>query len=79
MIRPDFNALARADAHRPDPVDPLGRQGPNEVIVEKDGDVFVARSLTPDVASDGATKEEALANLKEALDLYYQEDSEGIT
>lgn len=40
------------------------------VIFADDG-VFVARCLDVDVASDGPTEQEAVANLKEALELYF--------
>ncbi len=33
---------------------------------------FVAQCLDVDVASQGETEEEALANLKEALELYFE-------
>lgn len=39
------------------------------VVVMPDGDHFVAASFDPDVASQGATVQEALRNLAEALDL----------
>jgi predicted RNase H-like HicB family nuclease len=41
-------------------------------VVQREGDVFVAQCLDVDVASQGASKEEALANLQEALELYVQ-------
>lgn len=40
-------------------------------IQEEDGE-FVARCPNPEVASDGRTPEQALANLREALELYFQ-------
>lgn len=42
-----------------------------QVVPEPDG--FVARCLAPDVASDGDTEAEALAHLREALELYFDE------
>ena len=42
------------------------------VAFSEDG-VYVARCLDVEVASDGMTKKEALANLQEALDLYFEE------
>ncbi|MFA5785617.1 MAG: type II toxin-antitoxin system HicB family antitoxin [Actinomycetota bacterium] len=36
---------------------------------------YVARSLEVEVASQGSTVEEALANLKEALELYFEDAS----
>lgn len=40
-------------------------------VTEEDGG-FVARCLDPDVASDGNTEAAALANLRQALELYYE-------
>lgn len=42
------------------------------VVFHSDG-VFVAQCLCPDLASDGLTEAEAIANLKEALDLYLED------
>ena len=44
------------------------------VVFEDDG-AFVARCLDVDVASEGDTKEEAIANLREALELYFEDDT----
>ena len=41
-------------------------------VVQREGDVFVAQCLDVDVASQGASEQEALANLQEALELYVQ-------
>ena len=41
-------------------------------VVQHEGDVFVAQCLDVDIASQGASEEEALANLQEALELYVQ-------
>ena len=38
----------------------------------REGDWFVSQCLEVDVASQGETEEEALANLKEALELYFE-------
>ena len=43
------------------------------VIVIKDEEWFVARDITTDVASQGKSIDEALSNLKEALELYYED------
>ena len=40
--------------------------------VWREGDWFVSQCLEVDVASQGETEEEALANLKEALELYFE-------
>jgi predicted RNase H-like HicB family nuclease len=41
--------------------------------VWREGDWFVAQCLEVDVASQGKTEEEALANLPEALELHFEE------
>lgn len=41
-------------------------------IVWKEGKLFVAKFVEFELASQGKTKEEALKNLKEALDLYIE-------
>lgn len=38
-----------------------------------DDGVFVARCLDVEVASDGATADEAVANLQEALELFFEQ------
>lgn len=38
------------------------------VVVLPDGDLFVAQSFDPDIASQGQTVQEALRNLADALD-----------
>jgi predicted RNase H-like HicB family nuclease len=40
--------------------------------VWREGDWYVSQCLEMDVASQGATEEEALANLKEALELHFE-------
>lgn len=40
----------------------------------KEGEYYVAQCLNVDVSSFGETKEEALKNLNEALELYFEED-----
>jgi len=44
------------------------------VIVQKEADWYVAKCVDNSVASQGKTIEEALGNLKEALELYYEGD-----
>ena len=41
-------------------------------VVWEEGDYFVAQRLNVNVSSFGDTKEEALTNLQEALDLYFE-------
>ena len=45
---------------------------PFTATVWRDGDWYVSQCLEIDVASQGATEEEALANLKEALELHFE-------
>ena len=42
-------------------------------VVWREGKWFVAQCLEVDVASQGRTKEEALANLREALEFFFEE------
>ena len=42
------------------------------VIIQKEEDWYVSKCLDNNVASQGKTIEEALQNLKEALELYYE-------
>jgi len=44
-------------------------------VYPEDG-IFVARCLDIDVASDGDTEEEALANLREAIELFFERNAE---
>jgi len=43
------------------------------VIVQKDDSWYVAKCIDNSVASQGKSVEEALSNLKEALELYYED------
>lgn len=45
---------------------------PFAASVWREGDWFVAQCLELDVASQGETEAEALTNLKEALELYFE-------
>ena len=45
---------------------------PFAAIVWREGDWYVSQCLEIDVASQGATEKEALENLKEALELYFE-------
>ncbi len=44
------------------------------VIVKKEENWYVAKCLENSVASQGKTIEESLENLKEALELYYEDN-----
>jgi len=46
---------------------------PLKNIVWKEGDFYVAKCLNVEVSSFGDTKDEALKNLTEALDLYFED------
>lgn len=46
-------------------------------VYPEDG-IFVARCLNLDVSSDGATEEEALENLREAIELYVERNVEAL-
>ena len=41
--------------------------------ISREGNWFVAQCLEVDVASQGESEEQALANLREALELYFEE------
>jgi predicted RNase H-like HicB family nuclease len=45
---------------------------PFAATVWREGDWYVAQCLEVDVASQGETEDEALANLKEALELHFE-------
>jgi len=44
-----------------------------ENIIWKEGEYYVAQCLNVEVNSFGNSKEEALANLQEALELYFED------
>ena len=46
---------------------------PLKNIVWKEGDFYVAQCLNVEVSSFGDTKDDALKNLQEALDLYFED------
>jgi len=57
----------------------LGKIGENmslkiNVIVQKEENWYVANCIENNVASQGKTIEEALSNLKEAIQLYYEDE-----
>ena len=47
------------------------------LVVWKEGKHFVSQCLDVDVSSFGATHDEAVANLNEALALYFEENGPG--
>lgn len=44
-------------------------------VVTREGQVYVAQCLEVDVASQGISAEEALVNLREALELYMEDEA----
>ncbi len=47
-----------------------------EVVIYQEDDGYVAQCLNVNVASDGDTEAEALANIREALELYFEDEPE---
>ncbi|WP_101832990.1 type II toxin-antitoxin system HicB family antitoxin [Frankia canadensis] len=43
-------------------------------VVTHEGDWYVARALEVEVTSQGPSVEESLANLREALELYFEDE-----
>lgn len=50
----------------------MGMKREFAAAVWREGDWYVSQCLELDIASQGATEEEALANLKEALELHFE-------
>ena len=48
-------------------------------VVWQEGQYFVAQCLNVDVSSFGNSKDEALNNLKEALELYFEDNDVAFT
>lgn len=47
-----------------------------EAVIYRDADAYTAICLNVNVASEGLTPEEAQANLTEALELYFEDESD---
>ncbi len=47
----------------------------SNVIITKDDNWYVANSIETGIASQGKTIEEALVNLKEALELFFEDNN----
>ena len=45
------------------------------VVIQKEDDWYIAKCLENSVASQGKTMDEATDNLREALTLYYEDES----
>lgn len=48
-------------------------------VIWKEGKYYVARSLEVEVASQGKNKKEAISNLHEALELYFEDQPANTT
>ncbi|MDP1613783.1 MAG: type II toxin-antitoxin system HicB family antitoxin [Sulfuritalea sp.] len=66
------SSSAHLDAHRCDTDDNESAHRLHFVVSNGD-DAFVARCLEVEVASDGSTEAAAVANLREALELYFED------
>ena len=51
---------------------PESMKRPFAATVWREGDWYVSQCLEVDIASQGETEEEALANLREALELHFE-------
>lgn len=51
------------------------KHGQNKSVVWKEGSQYVAQSLNVDVSSFGSTRREALQNLREALELFFEDQT----
>lgn len=54
---------------------PKSEANPLEYKLTSEDGIFVARCPELDIASDGLTESEAMANLEEALALYFQKET----
>ena len=48
-------------------------------VVWQEDDWYIAKCLDVEVTSQGSTKKKALSNLQEALELYFEDDSEKLS
>ncbi len=46
------------------------------VVISKEDNSYIAKDLRTNIADQGDTMDEALSNLKEALELYYEDNAE---
>ena len=49
------------------------------VVVSKEDDMYIAKDLKTNIADQGDSIEEALSNLKEALELFYEDNHSDMT
>lgn len=54
----------------------VGEEMDNKFQIHFEDGVYVAQSLIVDIASEGSSYEEAVANLEEALSLYFESSIE---
>lgn len=47
-----------------------------QIITWKEDDWYIAKSLDVEVASQGRSEKEAIKNLKEALELYFEDEED---
>ena len=45
------------------------------VAITKEDDMYIAKDIQTGIADQGSTIEESLSNLKEALELYYEDNN----
>ncbi len=50
-----------------------------KVFVTKEDDTYIAKDLDTSVVDEGPTIEEALSNIKNALELFYDDSNETIS
>lgn len=49
---------------------------PIQTVIYRDGEYYVAQSLGVDVSSFGETRQEAADNIREALELYFEDSKQ---
>ena len=49
-----------------------------DYVVYREDEFFVAQCLNVDVSSFGSSREEAAANLKEAAEIYFEDEPAGV-
>ena len=71
MARSPAKSLPSRKRPSPAPVPKLSRR--ITVSLVREGDGYVAQAIEVDVVSQGDTLDEALANIQEALELYFED------
>jgi len=72
-----FKASHRPDGQCPNTMDESAPYKLKYEVYPEDG-IYVARCLDIAVASDGASDAEAVANLREAIELYFARNAEAV-